>query len=293
MRVASLIKLLFVCVGVSAETTIHRPIPREGLLKSTRWATSFRLAQNSQVEILKDNHNVSNLRGGGCSDSNPALFAKIGISAAAETAAMLGILIGTHRLATKIQILPSIFGLPMIQWLGLLVIIFASSFLGSLVEGGLSVATNQVLDPSMVPGDPEWYSNLSKPSWNPPGWLFPIMWLIVSKPTQLIAVSRLLKMSIVAATDVDPVALGDSLPLPLLAIYCAHLSLGDAWNKVFFGLQCTGRGAATITVFYALLLASALLFYQSDPVAGLFLLPTCCWVTVATALNWSIYLKNR
>mmetsp|Transcript_11630 Transcript_11630/g.18912 ORF Transcript_11630/g.18912 Transcript_11630/m.18912 type:complete len:103 (+) Transcript_11630:368-676(+) len=82
------------------------------------------------------------------------------------------------------------------------------------------------------------------------------------------------------------------LSIPLLA-YCFHLSLGDAWNKVFFGLECTGRGLAVICTFWSVLWLSAYLFYRVDPNAGLLLLPTCLWVTVASALNWSIYLLNK
>ena len=86
---------------------------------------------------------------------------------------------------------------------------------------GLSAASKQVLDPNSTP-NPDWYSGLKKPKWNPPGWIFPIMWLIISKPTQFIAVSKLL------ATQSKN---GVHYPnLPVLA-YCTHLALGDAWNK--------------------------------------------------------------
>jgi tryptophan-rich sensory protein len=81
------------------------------------------------------------------------------------------------------------------------------------------------------------------------------------------------------------------LLVPLLA-YCAHLSLGDAWNKVFFGTVSTGRGLVVICAFWSVLWLSAYLFYHADPYAGLLLLPTCLWVTVAASLNWSIYLLN-
>lgn len=108
------------------------------------------------------------------------------------------------------------------------------------------------------------------------------MWLIVSKPTQFMGTWKLITQHSQEEKD---------LCIPLLA-YCAHLSLGDAWNKVFFGLECTGRGAAVIGVFWGVLLLSAYLFYQVDEYAGLLLLPTCGWVTVAAALNLSIYLLN-
>jgi benzodiazapine receptor len=230
------------------------------------------------------------LRGGACSDSNPALFFKVALSAALETATMLGLIVGSKKVSEKVQFLPSLLGLPLLQWVSLFAIIFASSFFGSIVDGGLSAATNQVLDPNVVPGDSDWFANLAKPSWNPPGWVFPIMWLIVSKPTQLVAVSKILKKAATVASDSDTTT---KLPLPILAVYCAHLALGDAWNKVFFGLQCPGRGVAVITTFFGLLLTSAYLFYCVDPLAGKFMLPTCGWVFVAASLNWSIYLKNK
>lgn len=230
------------------------------------------------------------VRGGASSVSNPAVFGKVGVTVVLETTLMLAVIVGTQKLAEETQIFPSIAGLPLIQWIGLFVIVFASSFLGSIVEGGLNVATNQILDPNATPGDPQWYNKLEKPSWTPPGWLFPIMWLIISKPTQMIALSKILKKATVMASDLDTFP---ELPLRVLGVYCAHLSFGDAWNKVFFGMQSIGRGAAVITMFLGLLLSSTYLFYQVEPAAGLFLLPTCGWVLAATALNWSIYLKNK
>jgi benzodiazapine receptor len=284
--------LLLACVGVSASVEI---LP----LRKVVVSVGGNLKRPSLSTILQKTRSKSfdapvyaglAIRGGACGDSDPALFVKIAINAIVETGAMLGVLVGTQKLAEKVQIFPTLAGLPLIQWIGLFTIIFASSLIGSIVSGGLNVASNQVLDPNVVPGDSEWYSKLIKPSWNPPGWLFPIMWLVVSKPTQMIAVSRILKKAMSVSSDVDTAT---ELPLPILAIYCAHLSLGDAWNKVFFGLQCIGWGTAVITTFFGMLLTSAYVFYQVDPSAGLYLLPTCGWVLVASALNWNIYLKNK
>ena len=220
-------------------------------------------------------------RGGGC-DSSPVLYFKVALSALFEAAALLGtISLGKTAATCSSLKIPQVHGLPATVWVALFSTIFASSFFGSFVDGGLSAATNQLLDPNVVPGEANWYSSLQKPWWEPPGWVFPIMWLVVSKPTQIAAVARLLKTK------------GDSTPWRELAVYCAHLSLGDAWNKVFFGFQCPGRGAAVITTFFGLLLTSAWLFASVDELAGKLMLPTCAWVFVATALNWSIYLKNK
>jgi len=107
------------------------------------------------------------------------------------------------------------------------------------------------------------------------------MWLIVCKPTQLVAVSRILKSGV------------SSKCWPVLAVYCTHLSLGDAWNEVFFGCQRIGLGAVVVSAFFGFLLASATLFYDVDEMAGKFMIPTCAWVFVATALNLSIYFQNK
>jgi translocator protein len=230
------------------------------------------------------------VRGGGCSDSDPVLFLKLCVSGVCEAGIMLGLLLSSISLSDRYPSLPSIFGLPLLELLASFAIVFVSSFFGSIVDGGLSAASNQVLSPSIVPGNPNWYAKLAKPWWNPPGWVFPLMWLVVSKPSQLCALSRVLKFGVTKAADGSGTA---TVPLIPLAVYCSHLALGDAWNKVFFGLQCTGRGAAVITVFYGMLLASGYLFSTLDEVAGYYMLPTCAWVTVATALNWNIYLKNK
>ena len=113
------------------------------------------------------------------------------------------------------------------------------------------------------------------------------MWLIVSKPTQLLAATRLWRGA------ADAAAGAAAKPWPELALYCFHLALGDAWNNVFFGQQRIALGCGVITAFLAALLGSAAAFARRDPTAGLLMLPTCAWVLVAARLNWAIYFKNR
>lgn len=224
------------------------------------------------------------IRGGACDDTNASLLGKVGLGAVLQAAGLMGVLAlgkAGAPLLSKVGI-PDLFGTSPALWLAFLVVIFASSIVGTFVDGGTSAALNQALDPNTTPGEQGWYQNLKKPAWNPPGWLFPIMWLIVSKPTQLAAVNRLWSVT------EDGAARGW-----ILFAYCMHLALGDTWNKVFFGYQCIGRGLVVILAFYSMLLFSAYLFGQVDPLAGKLLLPTCGWVTVATALNWSIYSLNR
>mmetsp|Transcript_24981 Transcript_24981/g.28581 ORF Transcript_24981/g.28581 Transcript_24981/m.28581 type:complete len:299 (+) Transcript_24981:54-950(+) len=251
----------------------------KNILKSKTAAT----VNHSTVVDLDLINNIP--RGGACSDSNPALFVKIGATAIAESFVLLGLLLTSTKLTNNFTSIPTVFNEPLLELLASMMIIFGSSIFGAIVDGGLSAATKQTLNPTKVSGDPNWYANLKKPSWNPPGWLFPIMWLIVSKPTQLSALSRIFKYGKNVTTT--------SIPLFPAFIYTTTLALGDAWNKVFFGLECLGAGTVVILTFFTFLLLSTYLFYHIDPVAGYYMLPTCAWVFVATALQWSIYLKNK
>jgi hypothetical protein len=167
-------------------------------------------------------------RGGACSDSDSALFAKITTTTIAESVVLLGVLLTSVKLSETTfpgsSMIPSIYNLPLLELIASFMVIFGSSFFGALVDGSLSAATNQALNPSKVLGDPNWYANLKKPTWNPPGWIFPIMWLLISKPTQLSAVSRILKYG-----NGTGGAVTSSTTSHLLAlfVYTTHLALGD------------------------------------------------------------------
>jgi benzodiazapine receptor len=68
--------------------------------------------------------------------------------------------------------------------------------------------------------------------------------------------------------------------------------LGDTWNQVFFGYQRIFLGVEVIGAFWVALAASAVAFGSVDTTAGLLILPTVGWVTVASALNLEIYRLN-
>ena len=160
-------------------------------------------------------------RGGACSDTNPVVFAKIGTTSIVESFALYGILWSSVKLENSSILpswLPTIFNQSLVVLLASLLVVFGSSFIGAIVDGGMSAATNQALSPTEVAGDPDWYAKLAKPSWNPPGWVFPIMWLIVSKPTQLVGLLRILKYGFPTDKKASTVA---------LVVFTTHLALGN------------------------------------------------------------------
>jgi len=280
------IVLCLAAVGVSAGRR------RSAARLPTGWATKPAIRT---VATRGENHNSNHStdatgmsRGGACPDTTPVLLGKIAAKTAAESLSLWGILLAgpwaSARFAAETtRTIPTVLGESVFDLLVSVVVVFASSFVGALVDGGLSAATAQTLRPTEVVGDPMWYANLEKPAWTPPGWVFPIMWLVVSKPTQLSALSRIFKYAYPSNPRSARVA---------LAAYTTHLALGNAWNKVFFGLECIGVGTFAITLFFAALLTSAYLFYKLDNGAGYYMLPTCGWVAVATSLQYSIYARN-
>ena len=216
-------------------------------------AAQRRKGWTAKLKFLRDDWQEAVLRPrGGASSTQAALRPRGGASslttlthaalgAVFEAGALLGVVKAARALPpgassaiAKLKILPSdtIKGLPAAEWFAWCVIIFGSSAVGSAVDGSLRAATNQILMPTRVAGEQGWYASLDKPRWEPPGFVFPVMWLLVSKPTQLLAVAK------VCSSGTSEGEEAAALPwVPQLAAYCLHLALGDAWNKVFFGQQ--------------------------------------------------------
>ena len=228
-----------------------RPVgPRARPRKAVEKAVEQRAGWTAKLKFLRDDwQKAVQQRGGGVEVLRPrggasslTTLTHAAVGAVFEAGALLGVVKaaralppGASEVIAKLKILPgdTIKGLPAAEWFAWCVIIFGSSAVGSVVDGSLRAATNQILMPTRVAGEQGWYASLDKPRWEPPGYVFPIMWLLVSKPTQLLAVAKVCSSSV--GGEGEEAA---ALPwVPQLAAYCLHLALGDAWNKVFFGQQ--------------------------------------------------------
>ena len=124
------------------------------------------------------------------------------------------------------------------------------------------------------PGD--WYRKLKKPAWVPPNWVFPVVWNLLY-----------LLMSFAGARVAGLEGSG-----PALAFWALQIALNALWTPVFFGLR---RLKAALPVMAALWLAvlGALVFHwRVDLWAGLAFVPYLAWVSVAGALNYSVWRLN-
>jgi len=123
-----------------------------------------------------------------------------------------------------------------------------------------------------------WYNALSKPSWTPPNWLFPIAWAVIYL---MIAIAGWL------IWDRPHPNSG-----PLLALWGAQLILNAIWSYIFFGRKNIGIALADITGLWITIAAFTVLAWEVDYRAALLFLPYLIWVTYAGALNAAIWRRN-
>ena len=70
-------------------------------------------------------------------------------------------------------------------------------------------------------------------------------------------------------------------------------AIGDTWNYINNTQQKMGFAAVVVTsCVWTSAAALALLYFKTLPAAGFTILPLCIWLTIATALVWSIWDLN-
>jgi len=125
-------------------------------------------------------------------------------------------------------------------------------------------------------GTGSWYSQLHKPAWAPPGWIFGPVWtaLYIMMGTAAWGVWRKTRWS-------KPIG-----------VWFVQLALNAAWTPIFFGLHQPGWAFAEIVVLWAALLACTILFARAARWAGWMMVPYLLWVSFASILNFAIWRAN-
>ncbi len=128
-----------------------------------------------------------------------------------------------------------------------------------------------------MPG--EWYATLSKPSWNPPGWVFGPVW------------TALYTMMGIAAWLVWRRG-GFSAQRRPLGLFLVQLALNAAWTPLFFGLHWTGVAFADIVLLWLALAATIAACHPVNRAAAWLLAPYLMWVSFAALLNFTLWRLN-
>jgi benzodiazapine receptor len=143
------------------------------------------------------------------------------------------------------------------------------------LAGAAAVAGSLATDPESA-----WYTGLDKPRWQPPGWAFPLVWT----PLYGLIGWGTGRMVDRAAAEDRP---------RLLALTTANLVVNAGWSWTFFNRKSPAGGLATIALLNGLNVALVREAAARDRRAGAALAPYALWTGFATALNASIWRRNR
>jgi benzodiazapine receptor len=122
----------------------------------------------------------------------------------------------------------------------------------------------------------EWYKSLDKPSWTPPDWLFGPVWSVLYL---MMAVAGWLVWT----------GLGMSAALVLWGL---QLVLNGMWSWLFFGRRRMDLAFVDVVFLWLSIAGFILVVATSIPVAALLFAPYLLWVTIASALNLSVWRRN-
>lgn len=143
-------------------------------------------------------------------------------------------------------------------------------FLTFLAACGAASATGAMFEPG------DWYKSLSKPVWTPPGWVFPVTWSVLY-----------ICMAVSAARVAVLPDSGQAL-----AFWALQIALNTLWTPIFFGLHRIRAAMVVMVGLWLSVAATMVTFFGLDPVAGWLFAPYLVWVTIASALNFSVMIKN-
>lgn len=122
------------------------------------------------------------------------------------------------------------------------------------------------------------FESLTTPSWIPPDWVFPAAWFT------LWALQAVAVLILVSSENQ-----GRFLALGLLA---THFVGAVAWQAVIFAPGRLDFGAWWLLGVLVLVILATITAWRVTPLAGALIAPTIVWMSVATALGFSLARLN-
>ncbi len=126
---------------------------------------------------------------------------------------------------------------------------------------------------------PVWYATLNKPVFSPPSWVFAPVWLALYT---LMGISLYLVWQN-GVNEKSKKAIG---------VFAAQLFLNALWSVVFFGANSILGGFMVIAALWLAIVWTIVEFNKISKTAAYLLVPYIIWVSLASVLNFSIYLLN-
>lgn len=121
----------------------------------------------------------------------------------------------------------------------------------------------------------EWYTQINIAPWNPPNFVFPIVWSFLYV---CIAIAGW-KIFNLNKTN-------------LKILWLAQLSLNGLWSWIFFGQKWVLIGLIDIVLIIALTAILIIKCWSKSKVSAALLMPYLAWLLLASTLNLYIFLAN-
>lgn len=130
-----------------------------------------------------------------------------------------------------------------------------------------------------VSSSPGWYSSLEQPPWQPPDFIFGIIW-----PYNFIMLG-------IAAFNVAQ-SLTKIQTVTWLIFFAASVAAALVWAYQFYVPHNLSIAATALGVAALLTIPVLYLTFKASLTIGLLLIPYQIWVTIATTLAWGYATRN-
>ena len=128
-------------------------------------------------------------------------------------------------------------------------------------------------------GDTSWYAALEKPSFQPPPYLFGIVWPI------LYALMAFALVNVIQAR-------GSRWRGIAIGLFAAQLIVNLLWSPIFFGMHQVSFAFFWILVMIGLAVATTVVFARVRRIAAWLMLPYLAWISFAALLNFEVDRLN-
>lgn len=136
-----------------------------------------------------------------------------------------------------------------------------------------TVIAYAVLSGVWVGTDSTWYRSLEQPPWQPPPWVFGVIW-----PYNFIA------LTVVASAVVWQ---GTGLRASVLLVFLiASVTTALAWAYLFYVPHDLATAAIALSAAAALTVPIVVIAFLTGPLWGALLLPYQVWLALAASLSW-------
>jgi tryptophan-rich sensory protein len=122
----------------------------------------------------------------------------------------------------------------------------------------------------------EWYINLNKAPWTPPGWVFGVAW------TTIMVCFSFYMLYLYNEYNSTKVKI----------LFTIQLILNISWNYLFFNQHLVSAGLVVITLLTILTFYFLISFKKKLALKSVFILPYFIWLCIATSLNAYILFYN-